>query len=73
MAVVALPLPQRGWRVDLWRASFLHLDSLPFQFDSRDCTTFLEVKEKKSAVKTTLEVTPPTGATSQFFKVTFGE
>ena len=32
----------------------------------------VEVKEKKSAVKTTIEVTPPSGA-SQFFKVKFGE
>ena len=30
------------------------------------------MKEKKSAVKTTIEVTPPSGA-SQFFKVKFGE
>ena len=33
----------------------------------------VEVKGKKSAVMTTIEVTPPTGAQSQFFKVTFGE
>ena len=33
----------------------------------------VEVKEKKSAVKTTLEVTPSAGAASQFFKVTFGK
>ena len=33
----------------------------------------VEVKEKKSAVKTTLEVTPPAGATSQFFRVQFGD
>ena len=33
----------------------------------------VEVKAKKSAVMTTIEVTPPTGAQSQFFKVTFGE
>ena len=31
------------------------------------------VKEKKSAVKTTIEVTPPPAAPAQFFKVKFGE
>lgn len=31
------------------------------------------VKEKKSAVKTTIEVTPPPAAPAQFFKVEFGE
>ena len=36
-------------------------------------TSGVEVKEKKSAVKTTIEVTPPAGAQSQFFKVKFGE
>ena len=36
-------------------------------------TSGVEVKEKKSAVKTTIEVTPPSGAQSQFFKVKFGE
>lgn len=33
----------------------------------------VEIKEKKSAVKTTIEVTPPGGSQSQFFKVKFGE
>ena len=33
----------------------------------------VEVKAKKSAVMTTIEVTPPSGAQSQFFKVKFGE
>jgi hypothetical protein len=33
----------------------------------------VEVQEKKSAVMTTIKVTPPTGAQKQFFKVTFGE
>ena len=32
-----------------------------------------EVTEKKSAVKTTIEVTPPSAAPAQFFKVKFGE
>ena len=36
-------------------------------------TSGVTVKEKKSAVKTTIEVTPPQGAQSQFFKVKFGE
>ena len=36
-------------------------------------TSGVEVKEKKSAVKTTLEVTPPSGKDSQFFRVDFGE
>ena len=36
-------------------------------------TEGVEVKEKKSAVKTTIEVTPPPAASAQFFKVTFGE
>ena len=36
-------------------------------------TSGVEVKGKKSAVMTTIEVTPPTGAQSQFFKVKFGE
>ena len=31
------------------------------------------VKEKKSAVKTVIEVTPPGNPPSQFFKVKFGE
>ena len=33
----------------------------------------VEVKERKSAVKTTIEVTPPPEAGSQFFKVKFGQ
>ena len=33
----------------------------------------VEIKEKKSAVKTTIEVTPPSSSQSQFFKVEFGE
>ena len=33
----------------------------------------VEVKGKKSAVMTTIEVTPPSAAPAQFFKVTFGE
>ena len=37
-------------------------------------TEGVTVKEKKSAVKTTIEVTPPDPtATQQFFKVEFGE
>ena len=37
-------------------------------------TSGVEIKEKKSAVKTTIEVTPPDPAASaQFFKVKFGE
>lgn len=37
-------------------------------------TSGVEVKEKKSAVKTTIEVTPPDpAAPAQFFKVKFGE
>ena len=36
-------------------------------------TEGVEVKEKKSAVKTTIEVTPPPAAPAQFFKVKFGE
>ena len=36
-------------------------------------TSGVTVKEKKSAVKTTIEVTPPSGAQSQFFKVKFGD
>jgi len=35
-------------------------------------TSGVEVKERKSAVKTTIEVTPPE-AGSMFFKVKFGE
>ena len=35
-------------------------------------TSGVEVKEKTSAVKTTIEVTPPSGS-SQFFKVKFGD
>ncbi len=35
--------------------------------------TGVEIKERASAVKTTIEVTPPAGSRSQFFKVTFGE
>ena len=33
----------------------------------------VRVKEKKSAVKTVIEVTPPGNPPSQFFKVKFGE
>ena len=33
----------------------------------------VEVKEKKSAVMTTIEVTPPPDVSAQFFKVKFGE
>ena len=36
-------------------------------------TEGVTVKEKKSAVKTTIEVTPPPAAPAQFFKVKFGE
>lgn len=36
-------------------------------------TSGVTVKEKKSAVKTTIEVTPSGSPDSQFFKVTFGE
>ena len=37
-------------------------------------TSGVTVTEKKSAVKTTIEVTPPDPtATKQFFKVEFGE
>ena len=36
-------------------------------------TSGSEVKEKKSAVKATIVVTPPDGSASQFFKVRFGE
>jgi hypothetical protein len=36
-------------------------------------TTGVEIKDRASAVKTTIEVTPPSGAKSQFFKVTFDE
>ena len=37
-------------------------------------TSGVEVKEKKSAVKTTIEVTPPDlTAPAKFFKVKFGE
>ena len=36
-------------------------------------TEGVTVKEKKSAVKTTIEVTPPPAASAQFFKVKFGE
>ena len=36
-------------------------------------TSGVEVKEKKSAVKTTIEVTPPGSPAQQFFKVKFGE
>ena len=35
-------------------------------------TSGVEVKVKTSAVKTTIEVTPPSGS-SQFFKVKFGD
>ena len=33
----------------------------------------VEVKERKSAVKTTIEVTTPPEAGSQFFRVKFGQ
>ena len=36
-------------------------------------TSGVEVKGKKSAVMTTIEVTPPTAAPAQFFRVKFGE
>ena len=36
-------------------------------------TSGVTVTEKKSAVKTTIEVTPPSAAPAQFFKVKFGE
>jgi hypothetical protein len=36
-------------------------------------TSGVEVKEKKSAVKATIEVTPPGSPAQQFFKVEFGE
>ena len=36
-------------------------------------TSGVTVKEKKSAVKTVIEVTPPGNPPSQFFKVKFGE
>lgn len=36
-------------------------------------TSGVEVKEKKSAVKATIEVTPPGNPPTQFFRVKFGE
>ena len=48
-------------------------ETLPGLDSATPMTTGVEIKERASAVKTTIEVTPPSGTRSQFFKVTFDE
>ena len=48
-------------------------ETLPGLDSATPMATGVEIKERASAVKTTIEVTPPSGSRSQFFKVKFGE